>query len=421
MIRKKALQRIPSASEGNEGCKMLLRDSPLLQQMFTNLVPYIKIQIKVCSRFSCIPFTWDEEQRRIGISKSRWKLRFCKFQVIIHWIYTLAMLAYFVTPGSMKLNKMSNKLLGFVFLSCLIVTMFMQSVFWQKRTEAIALWKAFSDIEEYYIDPSAVKKSKRDPMSLVMILLGICTSFGLPGFMCTMLLVDPCKPPHLGYILYKVSLETCMQPKYHIRILLLMFDTWIWAIAISSACYYVFHCMFLGLRCLDLYMRLLITGTRNPLQRIFRTQDSKDQVVFRLYREFQIVVKFYNKVFQTVFIPTLVATAIFVIIICLYTCIKLHKVIPMPGFAFFPLLSTDGFSVIFISRIASIVYIKSRFFVTMVQNSSKNSRRTWFRKNAASLDKLKIRFGSGNFIDEMTPLVFLDFSFSQTVSLMLLT
>lgn len=50
---------------------------------------------------------------------------------------------------------------------------------------------------------SAVKKSKRDPMSLVMILLGICTSFGLPGFMCTMLLVDPCKPPHLGYILYK--------------------------------------------------------------------------------------------------------------------------------------------------------------------------------------------------------------------------
>lgn len=152
MIRKKALQRIPSASEGNEGCKMLLRDSPLLQQMFTNLVPYIKIQIKVCSRFSCIPFTWDEEQRRIGISKSRWKLRFCKFQVIIHWIYTLAMLAYFVTPGSMKLNKMSNKLLGFVFLSCLIVTMFMQSVFWQKRTEAIALWKAFSDIEEYYID-----------------------------------------------------------------------------------------------------------------------------------------------------------------------------------------------------------------------------------------------------------------------------
>lgn len=102
----------------------------------------------------------------------------------------------------------------------------------------------------------------------------------------------------------------------------------------------------------------IFRGTRNPLQRIFRTQDSKDQVVFRLYREFQIVVKFYNKVFQTVFIPTLVATAIFVIIICLYTCIKLHKVIPMPGFAFFPLLSTDGFSVIFISRIASIVYIK---------------------------------------------------------------
>lgn len=163
------------------------------------------------------------------------------------------------------------------------------------------------------------------------------------------------------------------------------------------------------------------SGMNKPLQKVFRSQNDKDKIIFKLYNEFLITVKLYNRVFQAVFLPTLIATAIFVIIICLYTCIRLHGVIPMPGFAFFPLLSSDGFSVIFITRIASLVYIQSQRFVSEVRKSGKYSRRSWFRKKALSVDELKICFGSANFIDEMTPLVFLDFAFEKTVSLMLLT
>jgi hypothetical protein len=47
-------------------------------------------------------------------------------------------------------------------------------------------------------------------------------------------------------------------------------------------------------------------------------------------------------------------------------------------------------------------------------------RNTFYKKVLKSVSKNKIRFG-GNFVDDLTPLVFLDFCVSQTVSLMLLT
>lgn len=150
-------EKVISVKKDTTACKVLLSESPQLQQMFLILIPYIKIQIKVCNLFNCIPYTWDENNQRISVLKSKWKLRFCKLQVIIHSVYTLIMLGYFLTPGSMKLNKTSTKLLGFVFLSCLLVTMFMRIEFWFKRKEAILLWKAFIDFEEQYIDGKTIE------------------------------------------------------------------------------------------------------------------------------------------------------------------------------------------------------------------------------------------------------------------------
>jgi len=114
--------------------------------------------------------------------------------------------------------------------------------------------------------------------------------------------------------------------------------------------------------------------------------------------------------------------ALFVIIVCLYVCVRLHQVIPMPGFAFFPLLSMDGFSVIYIIKIAAGVFVQSTNFVTTVRKSKQDyGRKTMYKKQVRSLDLIKIYFSKTNFVDKKTPLVFLDFAFAHTVSLMLLT
>ncbi len=65
------------------------------------------------------------------------------------------------------------------------------------------------------------------------------------------------------------------------------------------------------------------------------------------------------------FIPAQITAGCLVIIIGLYTCLKLHSQVPMPGFAFFPLLSADGFAIIFISQVAAGVYTRSRNFVNV--------------------------------------------------------
>ncbi len=64
------------------------------------------------------------------IQKKQFNLIMNYIIVIIHWVYTLAMLGYLLSPSAMKVNTMANKLLGFVFLSCLLVTMFTSGEFY---------------------------------------------------------------------------------------------------------------------------------------------------------------------------------------------------------------------------------------------------------------------------------------------------
>lgn len=93
----------------------------------------------------------------------------------------------------------------------------------------------------------------------------------------------------------------------------------------------------------------------------------------------------------------------------------------MPGLAFFPLLATDGFSVIFIVKVAAGVLSQSNKFLESAKNNWMFSSDSLFKKVANSLAKVKVRFGSTNFIDKLTPFIFIDFCLTNTVNLMLIT
>lgn len=153
----------------------------------------------------------------------------------------------------------------------------------------------------------------------------------------------------------------------------------------------------------------------------FVSTAAKDRFCFHVYQHLRILGKLYNFCLQSIFIPTQISAACMVIIIGLYTCIKLHSQVPMPGFAFFPLLSLDGFAMIFISQVAAGVLTRSKSFVEGTRKSKSYRRRSWFRKMARASYLIKIRFGSTNFIDKMTPLVYMNFCLTQTVSLIILT
>ncbi len=93
----------------------------------------------------------------------------------------------------------------------------------------------------------------------------------------------------------------------------------------------------------------------------------------------------------------------------------------MPGFAFFPLLTMDGIAMIFISQVAAGVYTRSKSFVNCARRSRNYRRKSWFTKMSRAQYFIKIRFGSTNYIDQMTPLIYMNFCLTQTVSLVILT
>lgn len=114
-------------------------------------------------------------------------------------------------------------------------------------------------------------------------------------------------------------------------------------------------------------------------------------------------------------------TGIFVAIMGMFAILKLRHAIPFPAIMFFPIIASDGLSIIFIAKIAALAYVQSRTFLKLLSSNAKNyKKRSVFNRRLKSMDKIKIRFG-GNFCDDLTPLVFMDFWITQTVSLMLLT
>jgi hypothetical protein len=147
--------------------------------------------------------------------------------------------------------------------------------------------------------------------------------------------------------------------------------------------------------------------------------------ILRFYDQLQLLMKQMNVTFQDFFTPGLFMSTSNAIVFILYVCIKLHSDVPMPGFAFFPMVLMDAVLVIgFDFAAAGFVYAKSKSVIgrwTRMENRFRNNQSNKLVKaKACSFPSLKLRFGM-NFVDELTTLTILDYCLNQTVSLLLMT
>lgn len=108
-----------------------------------------------------------------------------------------------------------------------------------------------------------------------------------------------------------------------------------------------------------------------------------------------------------------------------YVCITRHQSIPMPVFFIFPLVWTNVIgNNILVFTLASWV---NNVSIKILKKNEKamvhkacSRRRSALMKEVKASTVLKIKFGS-NFIDSRKPLVIQNFSFSQTMSLILIS
>jgi hypothetical protein len=100
----------------------------------------------------------------------------------------------------------------------------------------------------------------------------------------------------------------------------------------------------------------------------------------------------------------------------------------MPGFSFFPLMGLDNFiTVFFMNDFASGIVMKSGLYLSSWRNASllthSNNKKGYHevRREIKSCTRMKVGFGSANYIDHLTPFVMEDFCINQTLSLILLS
>lgn len=145
--------------------------------------------------------------------------------------------------------------------------------------------------------------------------------------------------------------------------------------------------------------------------------------IFREYMQLQLMVRQVNITFRDLLIPGTIAMISNLGVFSLYVTVRLHGVIPMPGFLFFPLLLSDTVLVIAIDfASAGFVYMESKNIVTEWQKNSsfRTRKKSMVHTKARSFSPLKFQFGM-NFIDELTSFTVLDYCLNQTVSLLLMS
>jgi hypothetical protein len=142
----------------------------------------------------------------------------------------------------------------------------------------------------------------------------------------------------------------------------------------------------------------------------------------------------FNGCMQSWFVPELIFSGSTMQIVCMFATIRLHDRIGMPGFSFFPLMGLDNFiTVFFMNDFASGIVMKSGLYLSTWRNASllthsnqannNNNKKRYHqvRREIKSCTRMKVGFGSANYIDRLTPLVMEDFCINQTLSLILLS
>lgn len=147
----------------------------------------------------------------------------------------------------------------------------------------------------------------------------------------------------------------------------------------------------------------------------------------KLYRELQLLNVYCNSVQQNI-IGSLILGAIVATCAGLGLLVKLNEKMDANGMIYVAMIMAfaDGVTMLMILLGGMVsVCASSKRVLQEAKGSTKNcvSRKNQLlvKKLWRSCDKIKIKFGDSNFLEELTPLRCLDFSASMTVQLLLLS
>jgi uncharacterized Tic20 family protein len=253
-----------------------------------------------------------------------------------------------------------------------------------------------------------------------------CQTFTLlfPCFMSLMLLFDPCIPPFpkwwvasscssAGDVITKESNIQSQIAAMVSSILTFCVSANIIASAVFTVMYGPLGMMFAFLSHLEYIKNKTHNLSLQPFHR---------RII--MYRGVQLLVGLFNECYQWVFFTVLSFMVYFIISVNLFVFVRVHADISPAVSCLLGSFSVQGFFYIFIlNSLSGKVYHSSRSLLTAWSRNSSlgNSRfpNIWVKKTVRSCQGIKIRMGSVNFIDRLTPFVICGFCVRLAVRLSL--
>ncbi|CAL8128735.1 unnamed protein product [Orchesella dallaii] len=384
-----------------------------------NFKNYLVFELKVNNFLTQIPQVYCPKSRRFAASTSSQTVIFYKIKTAMA-IAILFMLWLQLIFNWDKISTSQRIQSVFYIVSLSFQIPIVIEVF-RKRFAISELFNASIQFEmhngydtDYGRKFNSKKRNSQKNRVKLYTTLSITTAPTILSFFWVHLYISPCIPANLGYLfLAECNSETIFPVTGTIlKVILLSIFTWIFlcttvTVFLEYLLYTSFQCY-----CFLNYIRQL----KNKLG----GKKCNSSGIIKIYRQIQLLVFTYNDIHRGILTPIETTFCQFVSILSLYGTIGLSNSVAVPLQLIFAFMVVETTLQIFEGEDAIKVEVHrvSKYVLRKLRNLMVNGSK---RVSIISLPVLSIHMGGGgNFFDETTPLVLLDFAINQTVGLLLM-
>ncbi len=225
-----------------------------------------------------------------------------------------------------------------------------------------------------------------------------------------------------------MSSTTFLEPMK--KILFTFANFFMWSCAIHSAAFIVIGVMMTYIACMRCFLQRYEDQYNGTWGKWIAKESSRESTIIayakvtNIYRQIQLLSQAFNEIHQEFVLTASILSAIAIQTILLYNLVCMEfNIQTIPYLLLFLVLLLD--------LIVIIIYLygmmgelnrdsKNRITNMLLKRDKKMSADAWLKRLHRSCQPLKVKFGSANWLEPVTPLNIENFVISQTVNLLLL-
>jgi hypothetical protein len=239
-------------------------------------------------------------------------------------------------------------------------------------------------------------------------------SYVVPFVVSILLMVKQQTPPFMGWLLWRSDDESVLKAG------LLSFVNWIMLSGLIAANVFgIVYGTLLKLYALFVHIRLLSQQSNcRKFVPFISTQTIESNI--SIYRQVQLLAIMYNECYQWIFFTWILLLLYFMMSVNVYAFVKFHSEISLMDCFILTNSSVQGFVfVIILGSVAGQLYFSSRQIPRVWMRNPSVYRNLRLRNKLRSCSGIKIRIGSVNFVDRLTPFSTCSLCLKVTVRLLM--